>query len=396
MPSLNRRTLAKLQPPAKKFTIYWDDEVKGFGLRITANDARSFIFNYRTARQRMRQITIGTPSEFTVIAARDIARRYKQMVREGKDPLADRQGERDAPTVADLCQLYLDTHAKSKRPAPAKTDKQAIEKEILPALEHIKVVEVKYADMAKIHRKVTERAPYRANRILALLSTMFELAIKQGWHSDNPTKGVKRNHEEKRERYLSSDELNRLTEALANYPDQSAANAIRLLLMTGARRGEVLSAKWEQFDFERGTWTKPSAHTKQKRTHTVPLSPPALELLTAMRAAGEGSPYVFPGRSDGAHGHRTDLKKPWAAITKAAGISGLRVHDLRHSYASMLASHGTSLLVIGKLLGHTQTATTARYAHLEVDPLREATSHVGARIQNAGKPGAEITKLRNR
>ena len=164
---------------------------------------------------------------------------------------------------------------------------------------------------------------------------------------------------------------------------------MRLLLLTGARRGEVLSMTWDQIDFENGTWTKPSAHTKQKKTHHVPLSAPALQLLADMRGTSN-SEYVFPGRGTE---HRSDLKKPWASICDVAGIEKLRLHDLRHSYASLAAAGGASLPIIGKLLGHTQVATTGRYAHLDVDPLREVAERVGAIVAGAGKPGAEVKEL---
>ena len=392
MAKLTEKTIKSLKAPATGYTIVWDDEVKGFGVRITANGSTAYIFNYRTVGGRMRRLTIGGASEYSVEAARKVAKKHRHIVDDGGDPLANKHADRDAATVADLAQLYLDTHAKSKRPAPAKTDRYTIEREILPAMKDLKVTEVKYSDVAKLHRKITERAPYRANRVLALLSTMFSLAIKEGMRDDNPTKGVKHNVETPRERYLSGDELIRLLDALAGHPDQSEANAVRLLLLTGARRGEVLSMKWDQLN-DNGTWTKPSAHTKQKKQHHVPLSAPALQLLAEMRDSAT-SDYIFPG--DGKTGHRSDLKKPWAAICQAAGIEGLRLHDLRHSFASVAAAGGASLPIIGKLLGHTQVATTGRYAHLDVDPLREVTERVGAIIEGAGKIGAEVVKLPHR
>jgi integrase len=201
-----------------------------------------------------------------------------------------------------------------------------------------------------------------------------------------------------------------LSRATARFADQAglgvpttrprAANAIRLLLYTGARRGEVLSAQWKHFDFNKGTWTKPSAHTKTKKEHKVPLSPEALAVLSKMRAEAKSiSTYLFPGRGGT---HRVDLKKPWPAICEEAGIEGLRVHDLRHSFASILVAGGASLPMIGRLLGHTQVATTQRYAHLDVDPLRELVAKVGAVVdgaekvagEKAGKAGAEVVKLR--
>jgi integrase len=151
-----------------------------------------------------------------------------------------------------------------------------------------------------------------------------------------------------------------------------------------------LAARWAQFDLEAGVWVKPGATTKQKTEHEVPLSAAARQLLNQLYVAG--AEYVFPRRRGA--GHRVDIKKPWGAICKSANIGGLRIHDLRHSYASMLVSGGQSLPVIGALLGHTQPNTTARYAHLMDDPLRKATETVGAIIDGAGKPGAEVVKLR--
>jgi integrase len=178
---------------------------------------------------------------------------------------------------------------------------------------------------------------------------------------------------------------------------------VRLLLLTGARRGEVLSATWDQFDFVGGTWTKPSSHTKQKLEHRVPLSAPARQLLAEIRAEAERrakekrrepSRYVFPARVG--DGPMVEIKTAWAALCRAAGLEGVRVHDLRHTYASVLASAGLSLPVIGALLGHTQPGTTARYAHLFDDPLRAATERVGAVVTAAGDKSAAVIDIRRR
>ena len=191
--------------------------------------------------------------------------------------------------------------------------------------------------------------------------------------------------------------MRRLTEALANHSSRDAANAVRLLLLTGARRGEVLSATWHQFDLAVGVWTKPSSHTKQKREHRVPLSASARQLLADMRTdaerRGETSPYLFPARTGDAP--IGDIKKSWIALCKAAGINGVRLHDLRHTYASVLASAGQSLPVIGALLGHTQPSTTARYAHLFDDPLRAATERVGAIVSGDVGTSADVLRIRN-
>jgi integrase len=226
---------------------------------------------------------------------------------------------------------------------------------------------------------------------MAVLSKMFALGIRWHMRESNPAKGIERNTEYHRRRYLSGEELVRLTKALAKHPDKEAANTIRLLLLTGARRGEVLSMRWD--DIADGVWSKPPSSTKQKEHHQIPLSAPALQLLADIRKRQRPrAEFVLP--SHGTSGHRVELKKDWAALCKAAGIEGLRVHDLRHSYASQLVSGGASLPLIGALLGHSNPATTHRYAHLFRDPLKEATERVGAVIAAAGKPVKPPIKLK--
>jgi integrase len=213
---------------------------------------------------------------------------------------------------------------------------------------------------------------------------MFALSVRWEMRGDNPVAGIERNHEEPRERYLTGDEMERLATALAGLRNQHAANAIRLLLLTGARRTEVLSATWDQFDLDAGgVWTKPSSHTKQKKVHRIPLSATARTLLVDMQGAAGRSSYLFPGRSGG--GYLASIKKSWAAACQAAGIADAHLHDLRHSYASALASGGQSLPVIGALLGHTQASTTQRYAHLIDDALREATDKAATVITGGGR-----------
>ena len=217
---------------------------------------------------------------------------------------------------------------------------------------------------------------------------MFALAIKWRLRPDNPCKGVGRNREDPRKRYLKPEELERLTKTLAKHPDQQGADIFRLLLLTGARRTEVLSAKWEQFDLKEGVWAKPATDTKQKVHHEVPLSAPARQLLARLQR-DDGTSWLFPGRS---RQHRINIDQSWSLLCKAAGITGLRIHDLRHSYASTLAGAGFSLPVIGALLGHSQPQTTARYAHLFDDPLRKATERAGAILAPKTK-GGSVTKF---
>ena len=385
---ITNKLVRGLVPPASGNRITYDSEVKGFGVRITSAGVRSFVLNYRTAG-RERRLTIGQYPTWSVTAARAEAQTLRREIDLGRDPMGQRHDERAAPVMADLCREYLERHAVKKR--SSRDDEAMIKNDILPRLGKIKVGDVRHVDVERLHREITKRAPVRANRVVACLSKMFSLAQKWDWRSDNPMRGIERNPEERRNRHLSTEEIARLADALNRCPESASANAVKLLMLTGARRGEVLTAQWDQFDFEVGVWTKPSAHTKQKREHRVPLSAPALQLLHQMRTNATGD-YLFPGRSGEP---LTDIKRFWASICKAAEIADCRVHDLRHTFASLLASAGLSLPIIGALLGHTQAQTTQRYAHLFDDPLRQATERVGAIVTaNKADGGAEVLPLK--
>jgi integrase len=372
---LSDKIVRTLEPPAAGNRITYDSEVLGFGARITAGGVRAFILNYRVRGAGLaRRYTIGSYPDWSVAAARERARELKRQVDSGRDPQGEVKASREAPTVADLCARFEAEHVDKLRAHTQADYRAIIRNDIKPALGKLKVAAVDFEHVEKLHRKIAHRAPILANRTLAVLSKMFALAIKWRLRPDNPCKGVERNREERRTRYLTPDELARLTKALAEYPDQQVANIFRLLLLTGARRGEVLSATWDQFDLKEGWWSKPAASTKQKAPHEVPLSAPVRQLVASLPNDGE---LLFPGRGGQ---RRTNLDHSWRLICKAAGITGLRIHDLRHSYASTLVSAGFSLPVIGELLGHNQPQTTARYAHLFDEPLRKATEAAARRI----------------
>jgi len=308
-------------------------------------------------------------------AARDEALRLRNLIRDGRDPLADartmQKRYEEAPTVGDLCKDWLEAKAGKRS---IRDDREMLSLHVLPGLgESFKVAAVTFDDIERLHLRVARNAPIRANRIVSLLHSMFKRAIKRGWYERaNPARGIERTRETKRRRYLSADELPRLISALDAHRDQGSANLIHLLLYTGARRGEAMRAEWCEFDLAIGRWTKPDAHTKQREIHPIPLNRPALELLTRMRAVARiEAVYVFPG--DDGVSHLTDVKKSWATICRRARIEGLRLHDLRHSFASLLLNRGASLEVIGGLLGHTQSSTTQRYAHLLEETMRDAS-----------------------
>ena len=396
------------ETPANGNVVIWDSNVTGLGARVTAAGNRSFVFRY-VHNSRERRMTLGPFPALSITAAREMATQHRASVARGLDPLGARQTARSTPTVADLCHDYLERHARRhKRPGSIRDDEAMIETIIKPKLGRCRVSDLASRDVETIHHAM-RNTPYRANRCLALISKMLSLAIKWGWRTDNPAKGISRYQEQRRERWLDTEEISKLADALDQLEDRPAANALRLLLLTGARKGEVLKMRWADVDFSSGRWNKPSAHTKQKRNEHVPLSPPALELLQRLKARPDASmsAYVFPGNTPDTH--LADIKKTWRRVCITAGLveqrprlsaSGkpvmdnqgqpvieqiptARIHDLRHTFASHLVSSGRSLALVGRLLGHTQPATTARYAHLADDPLRDAVGAFGAVVSSS-------------
>lgn len=399
---LTDKLVRSLTPPERGHFVSYDANLPGFGVRVTATGARAFVLNY-VVSGRERRLTIGRFPTWSASAAREEARALKRQVNVGIDPMENRRADRqagrkaqDAPSMQDLFERYDREHLPRKAPRAAADDRSMWRKIILPNLGRLKVAAVTPTDIDALHAEISQTRPVRANRVVEVLRKAFNLAIRWGWRGDNPASGVRRNPEEKRDRYLTPAEIMRVGEALAAHPERTSADAILFLMLTGARRSEALQATWEQFDLQAGVWTKPSSHTKQRKEHRIPLSAPALALLRAVRSRSRGA-YVFC--RTGEDKPLTDVKRSWVSICRAAGLAErapktrrdgsivlgadgrpieiwrptVRLHDLRHTYASVLASAGLSLPIIGALLGHTQTQTTARYAHLLDDPLRAAT-----------------------
>jgi integrase len=376
----------KLAAPVRGNRIYYDGH--GFGLRVTAAGARSFVLSYRTRDGRARRFTIGDLGPWTVATARAEANELRRQIDLGSDPLGERREERDADTVSDLADRFITEHGPRLRPKSLLDYRRIIDHHVLPALGRHKVKSVTFADVDRLHRKISATAPYQANRCVSVLSKMFALSIRWHMRADNPCRDVGRNREPARERYLSSDELARLLAALDGHRDQRVASVFRLALLTGARRGEILSMRWPDVDLTAGTWAKGRDQTKTKQRPTLPLSAPARAVLAdLLKDDPDADGFIFPaGR--GASGPMRTVEKPWKAICKAAKLDGIRVHDLRHSYASQLASSGVPLYTIGKLLGHKKSGSTARYSHLTDDALRQATERAGAAI--VGAPVAKV------
>jgi integrase len=361
--------------------VVWDDTLPGFGIRVKPSGVRSYIIQYRNRNtSASRRLTIGQHGPLlTFDQAKKQARAMLADAMRGEDPAEIRKTARRAPSVADLAADYLERHAvPKKRPKSVRDDRVMLDNIILPKLGAKKVDAIGRRDIEAIQVAMKDR-PYQANRVLSLLSKMFNLAVEWKWRLDNPAKGIERYEEQKRERWLSDEELRHLCAVLDEHPNTRAANAVRLQLLTGSRLGEVLTSRKEDFDLHHGIWTKPSHQTKQKRTEHLPLSAQALALIASIiEANNPHSPFLFPGNKPGQP--LREIKKFWSAVMRKAGITNYRRHDNRHTCASHLVSSGLSLEIVGRLLGHTTTTTTKRYAHLADDPLRAAADRFGSKI----------------
>jgi integrase len=388
---IGKEAVDALKPGA----VMWDTVVRGFGVRCREGGTKTYIVQYRAGTGRgapLRKYTIGRHgSPWTPDTARKEARRVLGRVACGADPAAERACDKKAGTVAQLCDTFLAEHVQAKRKGRTATEyRRLIEHFMKPALGNLKVGDVTRAHVSRLHHSLRS-TPYQANRVLAVCSVMFAKAEAWGFRPDgsNPCQHVEKFKELARERMLSADELARLGDALAGYHGSPyVVAAIKLLVFTGARLSEVLGLRWEQVDFERGEARLPDGKTGAKTLH---LPPPALAVLTDLPRVA-GNPHVIVGEVAGAA--LVNLGKAWRAIRKQAGLDDVRLHDLRHAFASVAASSGMSLPVIGKMLGHAQAATTHRYSHLAPDPVKQAAASVAGTIAAAmggGTPAAVVS-----
>jgi integrase len=335
---------------------------------------------------RDRWYLIGTHGQITCEQAREMAVQILSSVARGEDPQSDRLSARDAPTVADLWTRYSAEHLPRKKASSTVNDNQKANDYILPRLGRLKVADITRVDVNDLHRELANK-PYQANRVLALLSKMLSLAEAWGYRPDgtNPCRHIEKYKEQARQRYLSTDELRRLGLALDELEAKTAhgvyaAAAIKLLLLTGARVSEILQARWEWLDLGRSAIILPDSKTGPK---PVFLSGPALAILHGLSAkpGAEASAFIIKGRLIGKP--LVNLAKPWKHLCEMAGLEGVRIHDLRHTAASIGVGRGLSLPIIGRLLGHSQPQTTNRYAHVDGDPALLAANTIGETIGTA-------------
>lgn len=373
--------------PSTADLILWDSELAGFGCKVTPKGRRSYFLYYRTKDGQQRRPSIGVHGPLKPEAAREIAKRWLHEVAQGRDPSLSRAEDRAAPTVRDLCTRYLAEHAETrKKESSVRNDRRLIDVHILPALGARKIAAVARCEVAALHHSL-RKTPYEANRMLAMTSKMFSLAERWGLRPDgsNPAKNIDRYREEKRERYLSSVEVARLWQVL-NSPEAaakaspSAIAAIKLLMLTGRRLNEVLGLRWSWIDLDAKVMRLPDT---KNGALLVSLGDAAVAVLSNLKAEARDDIFVIAGQRKGAA--LVNLQKPWRAVRALAELDDVRIHDLRHTYASIGAGLGMSLPLLGRLLGHTQAATTSRYAHLAQDPVRIAADAIGAELMRLTK-----------
>ncbi len=378
MPKLTKKIVESTLPQDKDL-ILWDSEMSGFFCKITPAGKKSYFLYYRTQDRRQRKPKIGDHGIMTCEQARNIAQRWLLEVSQGNDPSGQRQEQRSNPTIKELSEQYMKEYASRKKASTYKEDERLWKNNILPILGALKVSSLSKSDIARFHQSL-QHFPVAANRALALLSKALNLAELWNYRPNhsNPCRHIKKYTEQKRERFLSQEETSRLIEALEMELQRKeniwAIYAIRLLLMTGCRRGEILTLKWEEVDLENQCLRLRDSKTGKK---VVYLSTPAINIFSLIPRI-KGNPYVICGDKEG--GHLINLQKPWKRIREKIGLDDVRLHDLRHTFASIAASNGLSLPIIGALLGHKQIQTTARYAHLMGQLLIEASEKIGGKI----------------
>jgi integrase len=376
---------------AKSACFIWDHEVRGLGVRIYPSGRKTFVCDYRTAAQR-RRMTLGDYGTLTLDQARAKARKALAHVDE-RDPMAERERIRKGETFADLCREYMERHAKVRKRS-WKDDARRINQHFR-AFSARKVASFDYEAVSQLFRKIgKENGQIEANRTLSLLSKMFALAQRWGMFpadKPNPARGHDRYREIARDRWITPAELPRLAEAIDHEPNEAARAGLWLYLLTGARKTELLAARWQDVDTARRVLRLPA--TKAGRPHEIPLSEPALAILHRI-PRHDDNPFILIGKRPGRH--LVNIGKPWQRVRKAAGVADVRLHDLRRTVGSWLAQSGNSLNLIGKVLNHSSVTTTAVYARMAQDQEREALEQMGKRMLGVAgiKPGADVVPIK--
>jgi integrase len=398
---LTEKRVAALAPDAegKRDISVFDEAVPGFGVRVKPSGAKSFILWYRTRNGLKRLYTIGPAGAYRVEQAREEARELLVKIKRGADPVQERKEARSGETIADLGKRYLEEHAAPhKKPSAISSDTRLIEANIKPRLGAKKISALSSAEVTKLHHDMRD-TPYEANRTLAVLRKMMNLAETWGLRpaNSNPCRGVKLFKEQKRERFLSQEELGRLGKSLAEAESSGsepleAILVIKLLALTGCRVSEILSATWDRVDLASGQLRLVDAKAGAR---VVPLGAPAVALLSARSQEGM---WVIRGPDGENPLSYWSLDAVWRRIRVAAKLDGVRLHDLRHTTGTYAGQAGLNAFLVRDLLGHKTLAMTGRYVQRDTDPLRAAADAVSGSIAAAmaGGAGAEVVPITRR
>ena len=378
--ALTKRDVDRLawNPAGPGIQLHADGEIPGLSVRVYPTGRKAFVLRYRPiGAGQPKMLTLGPYGVLTLHQARDLARRALLETKTGGDPQEERRKARQASTVRELSELYLERHAK-RRKKSWKVDERRLKGYILPVFGARKIADVKRADVARLHARIGDTKPYEANRVLALLRVIFNKAAEWGLLEEtapNPAARVQPFKERSRDRWVKPTELPALLEAIEEEPNPYVRAAFKLYLLTGLRRSELLGLCWKDVDFDRRELRLED--TKAGRAHVLPLSAPAVDILRDLPRM-LGNPYILPGHS---HGQPlVNVSKPWQRIRKRAGLEDVRLHDLRRTVGSWLATDGASLPLIGRVLNHTNASTTQVYARLGDDPAREALERHGRKM----------------
>ncbi len=387
MAKLTKALIAEQIARSKPYYV-WDTHMIGFGLKVSPSGKKTFVLKYRTTEggrgAQQRWFRIGHYGSITLEDARKQAMCLRAEVVEGNDPQRQRQTLRDATTMTDLWERFENEHLPKRKPSTADDYRAMWKNHIQPEFGTSKIKDISRKEIIAVHLRISKRSPYTANRLVAMLSKLFNMAEKWELRVDgvNPCRHVERNPENKRQRYLSADEItalgNSLRDGLALQEENHyMAAAIQLLLLTGARVSEILGTRWEWVDLDRRVINLPDSKTGAKQLF---LSEPAVAVIRGLAELpkSKGQPFVIRGRL--ADRPFDNLRKVWRRVSNRAGISGARLHDLRHTAASIGVNGGLTLPIIGKLLGHTQVSTTQRYAHVDINPALSAIDAIGKTV----------------
>ena len=379
--TISRRTVEALA--VEKDTVFWDSELSGFGVRVYPSGSKHYVVQTRALGRPAKRVTVGRHGVVTAEEARRRAALVIARIKAGEDPLPETPALAlaEGPTVGELARQWLDEHVAVRcKPKTAEMYALIVAKHLLPKLGRVPALALDHRRVTELHHAL-RATPSMANRTVDVLSRIWNAAEDRGQlpEASNPCRLVVKNRERPRERFLSADEFRRLGRTLAEAGSRKgvsvhAVAAIRLLLLTGCRRNEILTLRWKDVDLDARELRLEDSKTGAR---VVPLSPEAADVLAGIPRV-DGNPYVIPGKKAGTH--MRNLNDPWELICERADIEDARLHDCRHSFASRALALGEGLPMIGRLLGHTQVETTARYAHLARDSVRGSAVRVSDSI----------------